>query len=176
MNIKQKQAMLKELGFYKGNIDGLYGPLTIKAVKGFQKNYGLVIDGLCGPITSKKLNEVYIYNAKNFVREEFKCGCKGRFCNGYPVEMTKDAILTIQQIRNHFGKPLRVTSAIRCKKFNSSLQGSSIFSKHLKGTAIDFRIDGVSKYTVLAYVKTLPQIKYAYTNETNMKNAVHINL
>ena len=52
---KQIQQRLKELGYYKGNIDGIIGPQSLKAIKNFQKDYGLVVDGIVGKNTLKAL-------------------------------------------------------------------------------------------------------------------------
>lgn len=49
--MKQVQRDLSSLGFYKGNIDGNRGPLTIGAVRNFQRAYGLKVDGVVGPAT-----------------------------------------------------------------------------------------------------------------------------
>ena len=49
--VRQIQKKLKQLGYYKGNIDGLYGSDTKKAVISFQKNCGLTADGIAGPKT-----------------------------------------------------------------------------------------------------------------------------
>ena len=40
-------------------IDGIFGPLTEKCTKKFQKKYNLEIDGIVGPETCTKLNSVY---------------------------------------------------------------------------------------------------------------------
>ena len=48
---KQVQQRLKELGYYKGAIDGIFGPKTLAAVKNFQRDYGLVVDGIVGKKT-----------------------------------------------------------------------------------------------------------------------------
>lgn len=49
--VKKIQQKLKELGYYKGNVDGIYGTATKKAVTAFQKNCGITSDGICGPKT-----------------------------------------------------------------------------------------------------------------------------
>lgn len=39
------QGMLKSLGYFSGQIDGIYGPITVRAVKLFQQKYGLPVTG-----------------------------------------------------------------------------------------------------------------------------------
>ena len=53
--IKTQQRLLKDLGFYKGEVDGILGTQTDAATREFQKKYGLEVDGLPGPQTNKKL-------------------------------------------------------------------------------------------------------------------------
>lgn len=50
------QSELKELGFYKGNLDGIFGSLSDTAVKGFQHAHSLKADGIAGPKTLGALN------------------------------------------------------------------------------------------------------------------------
>ena len=45
------QQKLKELGFYSGSVDGVYGTGSIAAVKKFQQRNGLTADGLVGSRT-----------------------------------------------------------------------------------------------------------------------------
>ena len=45
------QKNLKELGYYSGAADGIYGNATKAAVKAFQKNCGITADGVAGPKT-----------------------------------------------------------------------------------------------------------------------------
>lgn len=47
------QKKLKELGYYKSLLDGVYGNGTIAAVRAFQANNGLTADGLAGARTFK---------------------------------------------------------------------------------------------------------------------------
>ncbi len=53
--VRRVQKKLKELGYYKGSVDGVYGAGTQKAVKAFQKNCGITADGIAGPKTLKFL-------------------------------------------------------------------------------------------------------------------------
>lgn len=49
--VKKIQLKLKELGYYKGNIDSIYGQQTKNAVTKFQRNCGITADGICGKTT-----------------------------------------------------------------------------------------------------------------------------
>lgn len=49
--VRNIQKKLKQLGYYNGSIDGIYGSNTQKAVISFQKNCGLKADGIAGPKT-----------------------------------------------------------------------------------------------------------------------------
>ena len=49
--VKKIQKVLKNLGYYTGSVDGIYGSKTKKAVTSFQKDCGLTADGVCGPKT-----------------------------------------------------------------------------------------------------------------------------
>lgn len=49
--VRQIQTKLKQLGFYGGSIDGVFGSGTKKAVVGFQKSKGLTPDGIAGAKT-----------------------------------------------------------------------------------------------------------------------------
>ena len=54
-SIEEAQILLKNLGIYTGEIDGINGSLTKKAIREFQKLAGLVIDGVLGPNTINAL-------------------------------------------------------------------------------------------------------------------------
>ncbi len=53
--VRRIQKKLKELGFYGGAVDGIYGSATKKAVTAFQKSCGITADGIAGPKTLKFL-------------------------------------------------------------------------------------------------------------------------
>lgn len=50
-DVASVQTRLKELGFFTGLIDGVYGASTTAAVTAFQIAYGLKPDGVAGPLT-----------------------------------------------------------------------------------------------------------------------------
>lgn len=49
------QSTLKKLGFYFGEVDGIFGSQTRDAVYRFQREFGLVVDGVVGLKTWEKL-------------------------------------------------------------------------------------------------------------------------
>jgi N-acetylmuramoyl-L-alanine amidase len=52
------QERLLELGFDAGRTDGVFGPRTETALRGLQREYGLVPDGTCGPATLRALRQL----------------------------------------------------------------------------------------------------------------------
>ena len=60
--VRKIQTKLKRWGYYKGNVDGIYGSGTLSPVKLFQKKNGLTVDGIAG---TKTLNAMGIYNSSN---------------------------------------------------------------------------------------------------------------
>ena len=53
--IKTMQRKLKNWGYYKGSVDGIFGKQTREAVKYFQRKNGLKVDGIVGNNTLKAL-------------------------------------------------------------------------------------------------------------------------
>ena len=51
--VREVQTRLKNWGFYKGNVDGIYGWRTANAVKAFQRKHGLKVDGIVGNTTAR---------------------------------------------------------------------------------------------------------------------------
>ena len=58
--VRTIQTKLKRWGYYKGNIDGIYGSQTLEAVKYFQRKNGLAVDGIAGKNT---LEAMGIFNS-----------------------------------------------------------------------------------------------------------------
>lgn len=52
------QERLLELGFDAGRADGVFGSRTESALRGLQREYGLVADGTCGPATLRALRQL----------------------------------------------------------------------------------------------------------------------
>jgi hypothetical protein len=183
MTIKQRQNLLAYLGYYVGNIDGAWGTLSKTATKAFQKDFGLTADGICGEETEKALKHSVCYgisknveteevttkeetgtfwdNIKYWSREEFRCQCGGKYCNGFPAEPSEKLVRLADDVRGHFGRPGHRSSGLRCETWNS-IQGGVSNSKHKFGKALDFCIEGHSSNTVLDYVLSRPGVNYAY--------------
>lgn len=53
--VRQIQTKLSQLGYYNGEIDGIFGSGTKKAVTAFQKTQGLTADGIAGKDTLSAL-------------------------------------------------------------------------------------------------------------------------
>lgn len=54
-DVAEGQCLLRRAGISPGGIDGMFGPLTLRAVKTFQERAGLTADGILGPRSWKAL-------------------------------------------------------------------------------------------------------------------------
>jgi peptidoglycan hydrolase-like protein with peptidoglycan-binding domain len=53
--VRNVQGRLRELGFYRGDIDGVWGPSTQTAIEQFQQGRGLQVNGQLNPVTMQAL-------------------------------------------------------------------------------------------------------------------------
>lgn len=158
--------------------DGIVGPDTITAIKAFQKKNGLTADGIIGSKTLAKINsarsakDVDWSKVKYFKRSEFQCDCGGKYCSGFPVEIDPALIKLLEKTRSHFGKPVQITSGVRCRKRNSQLSGSSPVSKHMEGKAADIWIVGTqpNNDALVKWFRGQSVVGYSYTGF----GAVHV--
>ena len=176
------QSRLNYWGAGLGTPDGVPGPNTKKKIIWFKENLGYPATILIDAKTRKALfTDQGEKISKHFRKSEFKCHCKGKWCDGYNgVAVNKDLIEILEKIREETGKPITITSGIRCQKYNDSLRGSAKNSVHRLGGAADIYIPGITTNSAgkqriikLAYKYGA---KYAYTNNSNMGTAVHINV
>jgi len=71
---------------------------------------------------------------KYFNEDEFSCGCR-EGCTAPAISHKLVALLTA--IRIDLGKPMRISSGLRCKRKNMAIAGAALRSKHLTGEAAD---------------------------------------
>ena len=172
MTIKQKQCLLCYLGYYSGAIDGIWGKQSDSATRKFQQVQGLEENGIFDATLEKKILEVigkddWWQEIRWFDRKEFACKC-GKYCDGYPSEMRREAIAIADSARSHFGKPATVVSGLRCQTHNANVGGVAN-SQHMYGEAVDLRIQGVSAGELLLFLQAQPGVRYAYAiNDTNV--------
>lgn len=57
-DVTELQTQLIELGFNLTRADGIFGAHTAEALRGFQRDYGLIADGICGPGTMRALRQL----------------------------------------------------------------------------------------------------------------------
>jgi hypothetical protein len=91
--------------------------------------------------------------SKNFNSYEFRCGL-GRGCSCSTILIDDKLVECLQQIRDHFGKPVTITSAYRCPSYNKSIGGAT-GSYHSKGMAADIQVKGVTPREVAKYAESI---------------------
>lgn len=86
--------------------------------------------------------------SKHFSDYEFKCPCCGK------IKVDNSLIYLLEVVREHFNRPVTITSGYRCPTHNNKV-GGTIGSKHLKGEAADIKVGGVKPYDVQNYCDTI---------------------
>ena len=87
----------------------------------------------------------------NFNSSEFDCHGSG-CCSSTLVD---DKLVTyLQQIREHFGKPVNISSGYRCATHNKNIGGATN-SRHSKGQAADIYITGVAPAEIAKYAESI---------------------
>lgn len=181
LTLEKRKEYFKELGLE-------YNEATIKALQRKYMTRKSDADGIYGVNTDNMLRTVrnVLKYTKNFDPKEFRCDCG--HCSGFPSYMKKVELVNAQKIRDHYKKPMVITSGLRCKASNSASRGSITNSKHLSGYAIDFYMSGVTdtlanRKAFIKWAKKLDGTNYIYGDGINsngvrvsapyMGNAVH---
>lgn len=89
--------------------------------------------------------------SENFRAREFDCPGSG-CCAETPID--EKLVQYLQQIRTHFGKPIEIL-AYRCPTHNARTPNASPNSRHCKGMAADFHVDGVPCTEVARYAENI---------------------
>lgn len=91
--------------------------------------------------------------SKNFNSYEFRCGL-GRSCSCSTILIDDKLVEYLQKIRDHFGKPVNITSAYRCPSYNQSIGGAT-GSYHSQGRAVDFTVKDTSPVEVAKFCESI---------------------
>ena len=179
MTVKQKQHLLAYLGYYVGNIDGVWGTLSETAMNAFKKDFaGLDVHGISKDAPEKALKHAVAYDLfktepvkeetrtfwdeiEYFDRSEFKCKCGGKYCNGFPSEPDERMVRIADQLRKNLGVPVTIVSGLRCKTWNA-IQGGVSNSQHMYGEAADIYANGFSQSRVEAELDKIGGVRYHY--------------
>ena len=170
--------------------DGLAGPSTMAALAIWQEINDLPATGRVNDVTWDMLmlevpkrqqqdeqaleqntgdqTDTFWDGIRYFKREEFRCKCGSRYCNGFPAEPKKQLVELLDTARSYFGRTMHIISGLRCSTWNS-IQGGVANSQHMYGEAADVRIDRVTADELLAFFQSQPGARYAYKiNSTNV--------
>ncbi len=90
--------------------------------------------------------------SENFNVSEFACHGKG-CCS--TVKIDEQLVDYLQKIRDHFGKPVTVSSGYRCPTHNGATKNASNTSRHTKGQAADIVVKGVAPAEVAKYAESI---------------------
>ena len=86
---------------------------------------------------------------EHFTVSEFACKDGSDYI---PIDI--DLAFKLEDIRQHFGKPITITSAYRTESYNRKIGGVSS-SYHTGGRAFDIVVSGISPYDVAHYAQGL---------------------
>jgi len=97
-----------------------------------------------------------MYKKGHFSRKEFECKCGCGF-----AAMDSELLEVLEDVREHFGSPIIITSGCRCPSHNAQVGGMPN-SFHTKGMACDFKVKslGENQDTVADYLEAKYPNKY----------------
>lgn len=110
----------------------------------------------------------------NFNSTEFDCHGNG-CCS--QTKINEKLIEYLQEIRDHFDKPISITSGYRCPTHNSSPSvGGATGSRHTKGDAADIVVKGVAPAEVAKYAESIGILGIGLYETANDGYFVHIDV
>ena len=159
MTMQQKQCLLAALGLYPAKeIDGIWGAKSQAAMAAFAGKF----PGKTLPEAVSEIGEANFWEeVRHWTREEFRCHCGGKYCDGFPAEPHETLARLLDDVREDFESPAICSSGVRCQTHNANVGGVAN-SKHLSGKAADFMVLGISGQTLLNRVRSDPRTNYAY--------------
>jgi uncharacterized protein YcbK (DUF882 family) len=113
---------------------------------------------------------MYSRLSQHFNSNEFKCHCGA--CE--LVKPPQELLDVLEDVREHFGKPVTVMSGHRCYAHNLSVGGATK-SKHLLGIASDIKVKDISpnkvqEYVLNKYKDSYGIGKYAYFTHIDVRS------
>ena len=103
--------------------------------------------------------------SKHFSRYEFACSCGCQF-----QTVDSELLQVLEQVREHFEKPVHINSGCRCLEHNTKIGGSKD-SKHMQGIAADIVVEEIEPDVVADYLEERFQERYGigrYTTFTHI--------
>ena len=110
--------------------------------------------------------------SKNFNSYEFRCGL-GSPCSCSTILIDDKLIEYLQNIRDHFGASVTITSAYRCSSYNKRIGGAT-GSYHSKGMACDIVVSGVAPREVAKYAESIGILGIGLYETSSDGHFVHI--
>ena len=83
----------------------------------------------------------------HFEAKEFRCVDNSRV-----IVLNKALLDLLELIRNHYNKPLTISSGYRTVQYNSQLKNSSPKSQHMLGNAADIKVSGVTPLALYSWL------------------------
>lgn len=183
LSYKQKQQFLCFFDcLEESQIDGIWGKQSKEATVKLQRKLGIKDDGLFGAGTEDACFEALLSEEslpdiegviiipptgdfwdeiEFFDKEEMRCKCGGRYCDGYPHEIQPLLMQILDRARKWSGNPIVIISGLRCDDWNR-IQGGVDNSQHKYGEAVDVYFYGKTPAEALAWLQSQPDVRYAY--------------
>ena len=89
------------------------------------------------------------WDSRYFKRSEFACKCG---CGADTIDY--ELVRALDDIREHFDRPVVVTSGVRCQSYNKAIGGAA-GSQHLRGRAADITVYATSPGLVADFAEEL---------------------
>lgn len=183
LSTKQKQQFLCFFDcLEESQIDGIWGKQSKEATVKLQRKLGIKDDGLFGAGTEDACFEALLSGEslpdiegviiipptgdfwdeiEFFDKEEMRCKCGGKYCDGFPHEIQPLLMQILDRARRWSGHPIVIISGLRCEEWNR-IQGGVANSQHKYGEAVDVYFYGKTPAQALAWLQSQPDVRYAY--------------
>lgn len=106
----------------------------------------------------------------HFVSTEFDCHGSG--CCSTTI-INPQLVTYLEKIREHFGKPITISSGYRCAVHNANVGGAT-GSRHSKGDAADIVVSGVTPAEVAKYAESIGVLGIGLYETNSDGHFVHI--